>query len=344
LKTLDIKEVLNQLVQLTLIQDESTLESQLIGVLTQLIKPTNQATSESTYIAIYNIKNIEKQIFSMLSPTEFTPEATLDSSLKQALLKVYQSGECVYNKLSDQTYSNLYPIKDYTEKVVSIVELRLDGAPDSDVNLQRESIITTILQLYQNFTKLMNDNERDTLTGLLNRKTFDKKINKTILQMQSGAKRKDDSSTNFFFLAIFDIDHFKRVNDNFGHLIGDEVLLLFSQLLQQSFRDTDPLFRFGGEEFVGVYACKEAHDIDVILNRFRQKVEAFSFPQVGNVTVSAGYTAIAEYDNPSQMVERADAALYFAKNNGRNRVECHEKLIESGQLQVNVIEGDIELF
>jgi diguanylate cyclase (GGDEF)-like protein len=334
--------LLDEVVQLTQIRDETSLETQLVNVLTRLLKQKNN--KDDIQVAIYHVKNIEKQIFSKLTTTDLAPDAPIDHLLKQSLLSVYKTGEPETNKLSNQLVSNLYPIKDLSDKVVSIVELQFDEVQNSEVNQQRESVIKTILQLYQNFTKLMHDNERDTLTGLLNRKTFDKKINKTIMQMQTSAKRKDDRTACFFFIAIFDIDHFKRVNDNYGHLIGDEVLLLFAQLLQQTFRDTDPLFRFGGEEFVGVFACTERNDIEIILNRFRQKVESFLFPQAGNVTVSSGYTEIAEYDNSSQMIDRADSALYFAKNNGRNRVECYEKLIASGQLQSNVKEGDIELF
>jgi diguanylate cyclase (GGDEF)-like protein len=342
LNTYPINELLDEVVQLTQIRDEITLETQLVNVLTRLLVSKNN--SNTAQIAIYHIKNIEKQTFSKLTISDLVNDAPIEHHLKQSLLNVYKSGELESNKIDNQCISRLYPIKDLSDKVVSVVELQFDETQADEVDLQRESVIKTILQLYQNFTKLMHDNERDTLTGLLNRKTFDKKINKTIMQMQASAKRKDDKVANYFFIAIFDIDHFKRVNDNFGHLIGDEVLLLFAQLLQQTFRDTDPLFRFGGEEFVGVFACTEKNDIEIILNRFRQKVESFSFPQAGNVTVSSGYTEIAEYDNSSQMIDRADSALYFAKNNGRNRVECYEKLIASGQLKSNVKEGDIELF
>ena len=162
--------------------------------------------------------------------------------------------------------------------------------------------------------------------------------------MQEAAKLQSDNANQVHFLAIFDIDHFKRVNDEFGHLIGDEVLLLFSQLMTQTFRSSDPIFRFGGEEFVGVFECSSHDDIPNILNRFREKVGHFDFPQVGKVTVSAGYTEIFAYDLPSQLIDHSDLALYFAKNNGRNRICFYEQLIADGSLQENKKEGDIELF
>lgn len=145
-------------------------------------------------------------------------------------------------------------------------------------------------------------------------------------------------------MAIFDIDHFKRVNDEFGHLIGDEVLLLFSQLMTQVFRSGDLIFRFGGEEFVTIFECSGHDDILNILNRFRTKLSQFNFPQIGKVTVSAGYTEISTYDLSSQLIDRSDLALYFAKNNGRNRVCCYEQLIADGSLQESKKEGEIELF
>ncbi|OYZ00199.1 MAG: hypothetical protein B7Y32_05810 [Methylophilales bacterium 16-45-7] len=145
-------------------------------------------------------------------------------------------------------------------------------------------------------------------------------------------------------MAIFDIDHFKRVNDEFGHLIGDEVLLLFSQMMTKSFRDSDPLFRFGGEEFVGVFGCAQDADIDMVLKRFTDKLQVFNFPQVGRVTASVGYTRLTADSAPSQLVDRADLALYYAKNHGRNRTCSYDELKAQGLLQEDIKEGEIELF
>jgi diguanylate cyclase (GGDEF)-like protein len=211
-----------------------------------------------------------------------------------------------------------------------------------DVQLQKT--ISMLLQIFQNFIVLINDNEHDTLTGLLNRKTFEIKINKVLQQMQSMSKRQNDKPNQLYFLALFDIDHFKRVNDEFGHLIGDEVLLIFSQLMTQNFRSSDPLFRFGGEEFVGIFECLNPPDIEIVLTRFKEKVSSFNFPQVGKITVSAGYTDISPFDVSTQLIDRADLALYYAKNHGRNRI-CHfEQLVSEGLIQENKKEGDIELF
>jgi diguanylate cyclase (GGDEF)-like protein len=179
---------------------------------------------------------------------------------------------------------------------------------------------------------------------LLNRKTFDLKINGIISSLQGNQNRRSGDSSVPSYLAIFDIDHFKRVNDTFGHLMGDEVLLLFSRIMEKSFRDKDLLFRFGGEEFVGVFQCPSDEIMTTVLNRFRENVEKHSFPQVGEVTVSCGYTRIETFDLSSSLIDRADLSLYHAKNNGRNQVCQHEQLIAAGALEHSDNTGEIELF
>ena len=96
-----------------------------------------------------------------------------------------------------------------------------------------------------------------------------------------------------FWLAMVDIDHFKQVNDNFGHLIGDEVLLLVAQLLKGSFRAHDRVYRFGGEEFIVVLRCDNHEAAAAALERFRLRMEANDFPQAGRITASARSTSSA---------------------------------------------------
>jgi GGDEF domain-containing protein len=81
-----------------------------------------------------------------------------------------------------------------------------------------------------------------------------------------------------------------------------------------------------------------------VINRFREKVSVFNFPQIGKVTVSAGYTEIQALDSSALLIDRADAALYFAKNNTRNSAHYYEHLVATGQLKENKLDGDVELF
>jgi len=116
-------------------------------------------------------------------------------------------------------------------------------------------------------------------------------------------------------------------------------------MMQESFREGDALFRFGGEEFVALIKDVDIGIAGKILERFRLKVEARDFPQVGKVTLSIGYTAICPGELPPQIIDRADRALYFGKGNGRNQVCAYETLIGEGLLDApEVSHGSIELF
>ncbi|MBL8251469.1 MAG: GGDEF domain-containing protein, partial [Candidatus Competibacter sp.] len=188
-------------------------------------------------------------------------------------------------------------------------------------------LIEGFLQIYWNYLKLIEDNERDKLTGLLNRKTFDDKL-MDILQASrraavarasaaarasnQDAERRAGDDGQYYWLSVVDIDHFKRINDTYGHLYGDEVLILMANILRRSFRRSDLLFRYGGEEFVVVFRTRALEDAATVLERFRQNVEHYHFPQVGRVTASVGYTQILASEMTAVVIARADKALYYA--------------------------------
>lgn len=208
-----------------------------------------------------------------------------------------------------------------------------------------QAIAASFLHIYQNYLQLINDNEHDTLTGLLNRKTFDERIMAIMSAHRARQRRVSDHKPMQCCLAILDIDHFKKVNDQFGHLYGDEVLLLFAQIMSRTFRDDDQLFRYGGEEFVVVLKDVDLTIGVAVLERFRKAVESYHFPQVGNVTTSAGLVTINEQDLPTTLIGQADQALYYAKGNGRNRVCAYEELLQEGKLtRIVASQGEVELF
>jgi diguanylate cyclase (GGDEF)-like protein len=211
-------------------------------------------------------------------------------------------------------------------------------------------LASSILRIYRNFQGLLDYSERDTLTGLLNRKTFDENFLRVALpdaqpeQLQLSGEPRRQAAAGESWLGVIDIDHFKRVNDEFGHLIGDEVLLLLSRLMRSSFRFQDHLYRFGGEEFVVMIRCASADDAWAAFERMRANVMAYSFPQVGRITVSVGFTALRQGDSPSGAFERADRALYFAKQNGRNQIQHYAALVSAGSLVDATRDSDVELF
>lgn len=185
-----------------------------------------------------------------------------------------------------------------------------------------ERTASSILDLYANFLALVIENTQDSLTGLLNRGAFDRDLEIAASVTLRG--RRTDLGKNCSYLAMLDIDHFKRINDNYGHLYGDEVLLLFAKIFRETFRDTDKLYRYGGEEFAVIIDDCKKENIIALLERFRQIIEEFEFPQVGKVTVSIGAAPINNNSLPSNIVDRADQALYLAKEKGRNQVQVFD--------------------
>lgn len=159
---------------------------------------------------------------------------------------------------------------------------------------------------------------RDPLTGLGNRAALEEHLQREIRVAQRHARP--------LSLLVLDVDHFKRVNDRFGHQAGDEVLRHVSSLLRQALRDTDLACRYGGEEFVVILTNTDGAGARVAAERIRAAIAEHpcGMGPTGaalEVTVSVGVTALRAEDDASSVFERADRAMYAAKAAGRNRVE-----------------------
>jgi len=123
-------------------------------------------------------------------------------------------------------------------------------------------------------------------------------------------------------IMLLDIDHFKLVNDNFGHAGGDFVLQAVAQCVNETIRGSDMFFRFGGEEFLIMLSCTDMEGANMLAERIRQKIEALSFAphRTLQITASLGVSTVKEDDSLNTLFERTDKALYKAKETGRNRV------------------------
>lgn len=153
----------------------------------------------------------------------------------------------------------------------------------------------------------------DFLTGLSNRRMAQEVLAK---QVAHTARHNRPVS-----VILFDLDHFKRVNDTFGHEVGDYVLKEVAGLMAQCLRAGDVLGRWGGEEFVVVCEGTVIGDATQMAERLRWTLESYPFDHVGTMTASFGVTSHADGDTPETMLKRADEALYQAKVRGRNRVD-----------------------
>jgi diguanylate cyclase (GGDEF)-like protein len=237
----------------------------------------------------------------------------------------------------DGTTCTLFPIQD-----ARAVQGLLAVDRTRRLTAREEVFVHGILRILQNHLALLEYGQRDTLTGLLNRKTFESHFEKVRHRVTQGAR--EGAVNEPGWLALLDIDRFKSINDSHGHLFGDEVLLLVSQIMKRTFRGADQLFRFGGEEFVIVLEHATEAGAVIAFERLRASIEAHSFPQVGRVTVSMGFTRVLITDPPTVCVERADAALYYAKEHGRNNVQNFDALLAEGKLRLKQDTAEAELF
>ena len=160
------------------------------------------------------------------------------------------------------------------------LRILLEVTSANPLSPRRVDLLQSVLLAYQNLLGLLDYGERDSLTELLNRKTFDGAFFKATADNSStppegvDERRESGRIAAGVWLAVLDIDHFKRVNDTYGHLIGDEVLLLLARLMRNNFRFYDQLYRFGGEEFVVLMRCDDAGQAEIALERLRLRVRA----------------------------------------------------------------------
>jgi len=157
----------------------------------------------------------------------------------------------------------------------------------------------------------------DSLTGVYNRRVILRKLDEEI----GRAKRYREELS----LSMLDIDHFKKVNDQYGHLIGDEVLEKIATLVRQNIRRSDTVGRYGGEEFVVILPTVDLVSAVDVAERIRKTIKAAemkdSHENMFGVTVSQGLSSYKPGDSGQSLISRADDAMYKAKENGRNRVE-----------------------
>ncbi|MGC4087741.1 MAG: diguanylate cyclase [Polyangiaceae bacterium] len=162
---------------------------------------------------------------------------------------------------------------------------------------------------------LMNERERealtDQLTGIANRRAAERAM--------ASALAASERSKQPLSIALFDVDHFKQINDRFGHALGDDVLKIVAACLTREARATDTVARWGGEEFVAVLPVAGDGAI-AFCERVRKAIEATPFPSVGRVTISAGVAELGPNEEAEHALSRADTCLYAAKSAGRNRV------------------------
>jgi len=236
----------------------------------------------------------------------------------------------------DAAEPNIVPMKTKKEVVEYLIFY-------SDT-LKTESIteVETLVKIYCNQCELILNAEQDQLTGLYNRQAF-ARITTAMFSTHSDSIEYRQLEKPAC-MAIVDLDRFKRVNDKFGHLYGDEVLLLFAQMMKKSLRNSDYIFRYGGEEFVIILNDTDPRQAYFILNRLREEAEIFNYPQIGRITISIGYAPLDKDLGVSSIIDMADSALYYSKDNGRNQINNFYELRDRGLIAEQTDDQTISIF
>ncbi len=204
------------------------------------------------------------------------------------------------------------------ESLGELVFTRAKSLSDDDQKLL-EVLLCALIYPLRNallYEQALTQALKDPLTGVNNRASMDAYLKHEILV--------SERHKNAMSLIMLDIDLFKSINDTFGHVVGDVVLRAVANTIVKCTRDSDVVFRYGGEEFVVILTNTEGAGADFLAERIRQSVAALDIDVLANhtsITVSAGVAQFRPGDSPISLLSRADSRLYAAKKLGRNRVE-----------------------
>ncbi|WP_372770810.1 GGDEF domain-containing protein [Pseudoalteromonas sp.] len=338
------KDLLNSVVKITKHRDTDSLELSLLSTISEFLSPKEAALYKD--LSRFNSAGIEKSAAIVMEENGVIHWSSreIDNNPCKELLCCIESA-CTISLQDKQGCEKRWIPVIIDDHVLGAMYIEVN-----QLNSNEQVALNALCRIYENYLTILNESERDKLTGLLNRQTFDRKI-KLLLEdqlhshnspVEKGIRNKhyDESS----WLAIIDIDHFKQVNDTYGHVCGDEVLLTLSQKMQQFFRASDLIFRFGGEEFVIVFEPSTLLHIATKLAHFQDFISDQKFPFVEELTLSIGFARMSPYDFPISVIENADKALYVAKSNGRNQCIYYGDIIKSENDKNPPPVNDIELF
>lgn len=342
-------QVIDSLAEITRYQDREILERSLLATLAEVVPSEEyrlykvQQPSPQLKLEIIASKAAERDVIS-----ETQTDHQLTESLQQAIVRAIE-GEEVVTMDSDEhnNQANIFPVFDKGGEISAVLVQFTET-----IRFDDQKIVFGLLRIYSNYLNLLHENIRDKLTGLLNRETLNKEILNILMKKSHirqkiqarGFRRATDDDQ--YWLGVIDVDHFKTINDRFGHLFGDEVLILMAGFMTEVFRDDDLIFRYGGEEFVVMIKVTSRSDAFNVFERLRTKISQHSFPQIDDLTVSIGMVETDAQGGSSDVIQSADQALYYAKDNGRNQTCIYEDLISERKITPDqkIKSKEIELF
>lgn len=269
-------------------------------------------------------RNLSKNLLSDIS-YDFFRKMETHKTIKDSKFEVVRMllGKELDYKFSDLTSKIIIPLV-FDKKLIGGIcfytRQEVDYSSFKYFDIMISELLTIFKMKYQ-YTEKEFMSVLDGLTGLYNRRQFE-----IGLEQEYNRTKRHPSD---FSLAILDIDFFKKVNDTYGHQYGDYVLKTVAELMKQSFRKTDLLYRYGGEELIMIMPETNIEGAVIPVQRLRRLIEEFDFDYNGvkaKVTASIGLTMnYQNFNNAAEILKSADEALYKAKESGRNRVILYEQ-------------------
>ena len=273
--------------------------------------------------------NIERIYETFISPTRFTDRidhvgAQVKGEIEQVMAMIGAAAGSASNYT--ENLANASEMLGHTNDgagLRTIVESLVRATKDVErTNKALEARLSAskleITELQENLEAVRTESLTDPLTSLANRKFFDEALARTFAAAQA---RREPLS-----LMLTDIDHFKKFNDSYGHLTGDQVLRLVAIAVKQNVKGQDIAARYGGEEFAIVLPNTALRSAITVADHIRRAVmnkelmKRSTGEHLGRVTISIGVATLGQNDTPQSLIERADVCLYAAKRSGRNRV------------------------
>ncbi|MBU6474773.1 MAG: GGDEF domain-containing protein [Alphaproteobacteria bacterium] len=254
---------------------------------------------------------------------------TISDHIQQAISDLAHTIDSVKSMTSDyggslngvsEKIRNAATLEDLGEAVSAIVEdTRMMLEKNQSLEFELTNSSTQVAELKKNLDNVRKEALTDGLTGLSNRKAFDKQIRDWIDDADAGGGK--------LCLVMIDIDHFKSFNDTYGHQVGDQVLRLVARTLVDGIKGGDFAARFGGEEFAIILPNTPLSGAERVADSLRRAVEnkevvnKSNNKSLGRITFSGGIAEYVQGESIASLIDRADAALYAAKHSGRNRIK-----------------------